>query len=227
MAKSKKFEVEAALRQEKGKSASRRLRRNEKTPAVVYGGGEPPVSLTLEHHKISRALEDEAFYSRILTLKTDANSERVILKDLQRHPYKPRILHVDFQRVRADEKLHMHVPLHFVGAEKSPGVKEGGIVSHIMNDVEVACFPDQLPEYIEIDISGLQINQTLHLSDMAAPSGVEIVALTQGNDQPMVSIHLPRVEVEPAPGAEETPLPAEVPATAQKSEAEGQKEEKK
>ena len=117
MASNHKFEIEAAVRNDIGKGASRRLRRAEKVPGIVYGGGKDAVSLTFEHRKIAKALDNEAFYSRILTLKTGTDTERVILKDLQRHPYKPSILHVDFQRVRADEKLHMHIPLHFVGAE--------------------------------------------------------------------------------------------------------------
>src|SRR5579863_5386460 len=110
-----KFELEASIRQDIGKGASRRLRRDEKLPGVIYGGGKNAVSLTLEHNKVAKAMENEAFYSRILTLKTGTESERVILKDVQRHPYKPRLLHIDFQRVRADEKLHMHIPLHFHG----------------------------------------------------------------------------------------------------------------
>ena len=149
----------------------------------------------------------------------------MILKDVQRHPYKPRIAHLDFQRVKADEKLHMHVPLHFHGAETAPGVKAGGLVSHIESDVEISCFPDDLPEFLEIDISAMELNQILHLSDIKLPKKVEIVALAHGNDKPVVSIHLPRVEEEPV--AEETAEvpPAEVPASAQKGdEEEGSKE---
>ena len=215
-----KFEVEAIVRHDIGKGASRRLRHAEKVPGVVYGGGKPAVSLTIEHNKMAKSLENESFYSRILNLKTGTESERVILKDVQRHPFKPRILHVDFQRVRSDEKIHMHIPLHFMGGEKAPGVKDaGGIVSHIMSDVEISCFPDDLPEFISVDISAMELNQILHLSDLQLSKGVEIVSLTHGDDKPIVSVHIPRVEAEPEPT--EAPIAAsEVPAMEQKAENE-------
>src|SRR3990167_5180510 len=220
MASNHKFEVEATLRDNVGKGASRRLRREEKVPGIIYGGGKPPEHLAFDHKKLARALDNEAFYSHILTLKKDNEAERVILKDVQRHPSKPRLLHIDFQRVRADEKLHMHVPLHFLGGEKAPGVKDaGGIISHIMSDVEVSCFPDDLPEYLELNISEMQLNQLLHLSDIKLPKGVELVSLLHGNDKPVVSVHMPRLEEEPV--APEAALAAsEVPATAQKAEGE-------
>lgn len=222
MALNKQFQVEANVRQDIGKGASRRLRREEKIPGVLYGGGKDPLSLVLEHKSISKSLENEAFYSHILTLKTDAESERVILKAVQRHAFKPRILHVDFQRVRADEKLHMHIPLHFTGEEVAPGVKDdGGMVSHIMSDAEVSCFPDDLPEFIEVDISGMKLNDILHLSDLKLPKGVELVSLAHDDDKAVVSVHMPRIEEEPAP-LEEAPAPSEVPALAQKSESEGE-----
>lgn len=222
MATNKQFQVEAAVRQDIGKGASRRLRREEKVPGVLYGGGKPPLTLILEHKAISKSLENEAFYSHILTLKAGSESERVILKDVQRHAFKPRILHVDFQRVRADEKLHMHIPLHFIGNEAAPGVKDaGGMVSHIMSDVEVSCFPDDLPEFIEVDISHMQLNDILHLSDLKLPKGVELVALLHDDDKALVSVHMPRIEEEPAPIEEETLAPSEVPAIAQKAESEG------
>jgi large subunit ribosomal protein L25 len=216
-----KYELDATLRNELGKGASRRLRREEKVPGILYGGGKAPVSITLEHDKTARALEHESFYSRILTLRTGTESERVILKDVQRHPFKPRIAHVDFQRVRADEKLNMHIPLHFTGGEIAPGVKEqGGVVSHIMSDVEVSCLPDHLPEFIEIDLSGMQLNDIIHLSNLKVPEGVELVELTHGNDRAVVSVHIPRVEEEPVEEPTEAPVATEVPAIEQKSEAE-------
>jgi large subunit ribosomal protein L25 len=224
MASTQKFELEATIRHEQGKGASRRLRRENKLPAVVYGGGKTGQSLTLEHNKVLRALENEAFYSHILTLKIGSESERVILKDMQRHAFKPRILHMDFQRVRADEKLHMNIPLHFTGSEKAPGVKAGGQVSHLVNDVEVSCLPDNLPEYLEIDLSTLELNQTLHLSDITLPKGVELVGLAHGQDTPIVSLHIPRVEEEVI-DTEAPPPPAEVPAMAQKGDDEGSKED--
>lgn len=216
--KKQNFELEAVVRHEIGKGASRRLRREEKVPGVIYGGGKDAVSLTFEHKLVAKALENEAFYSHILTLKTGTDAERVILKDVQRHPFKPRIMHVDFQRVRADEKLHMHVPLHFVGADKAPGAKEGGLISHILSDLEIACLPANLPEFIEVDISNMQLNQILHISDLKLPNGVESVALSHDDDKAIVSIHMPRVEEEPEVVAEVPP--AEVPAIAQKGEGE-------
>jgi len=227
MAANHRFELEAVVRHDMGKGASRRLRREEKVPGVVYGGGKEAVSLTLEHNKASKALENEAFYSHILTLKIAGNAERVILKAVQRHPFKPRIQHLDFQRVRADEKLHMHVPLHFRGGESAQGVKDGGLVSHIMSDVEVSCFPDDLPEFLELDISDMQLNQIKHLSEIPLPKGVELVALLHNNDQPVVSIHIPRVEEEPVVEETEAPAASEVPAMAQKSDAEIAAEEEK
>lgn len=217
MATKLKFELEATARQEIGKGASRRLRHQERIPGVVYGGGKAAAAVTFEQKALAKALEHESFYSHIITLKTGTDSERAILKDVQRHPYKPLILHVDFQRVRADEKLHLHVPLHFVGGEMAPGVKEGGLISHILSDVEVSCLPDNLPEYLELDISQMQLNQILHLSDIKLPAGVESVALAHGDDKPVVSIHIPRVEEEPVAVEEVSP---EVPAIEQKDEAE-------
>lgn len=220
-----KFELDAEVRSDLGKGASRRLRHEEKVPGVVYGGNKEPVSLTFAHKHLAKALENEAFYSHILTLKTNGQSERVILKDVQRHAFKPRILHIDFQRVRADVKLHMHVPLHFVGAEQAPGAQEGGIISHIASDVEVACLPDHLPEFIEVDMSQVELNQILHLSDLKLPQGVELTALAHGDDKPVASIHLPRVEEE-VKEETEAPVASEVPASAQKGDDAAEEETK-
>jgi large subunit ribosomal protein L25 len=225
MASKQTFELEATVRHDMGKGASRRLRREAKVPGVIYGGGKAPVSLTIEHKLIAKSLENEAFYSHILTLKTGTESERAILKAVQRHPYKPRIQHVDFQRVRADEKLHMHIPLHFTGGDVAPGVKDGGgLVSHILSDIEVSCLPDNLPEFISVDISAMELNQILHISDIKMPNGVESVALAHGDDKPVVSVHIPRVEEEPVVEETEAPTAAEVPAIAQKGEEESSEE---
>ncbi len=206
-----KFELEADVRADVGKGASRRLRHADKVPAVVYGGGEKSVSLTLDHNKTLHALSHEAFYSRILSLKVGKATEKVILKDVQRDPAKPRIAHVDFLRVRADQKLHMHVPLHFTGALEAPGTQEGGVFSHLMSDIEVSCLPADLPEFVEVDISGMALDQTLHLSDIKLPKGVELVAFAhgaEGHDHPVVAIHIPRIieeeVVEVAPEGAET-----------------------
>jgi large subunit ribosomal protein L25 len=211
------FEVEASVRHDMGKGASRRLRREKLVPGVVYGGKKEPVLLSLEQNKMLKSLQNEAFYSHILTLKTGTDTDKVILKAVQRHPFKPVLLHVDFQRINMHEKLHMHIPLHFIGADEAPGAKEGGLIAHIMSDVEVSCLPGDLPEYLEVNVSEMKLNDILHLSDIKLPKGVEIVALLHEDDKPVVSIHLPRIEEEPAVEEAAEPVSAEVPAMAQKS----------
>lgn len=209
------FNIEAEIRTDLGKGASRRLRHTEKFPAVVYGAGKDPVSLTVDHKKFMHNLENEAFYSHILTLNVGGKEEQVVLKDLQRHPAKIAVLHADFLRVRANEKLHMHVPLHFINADDCLGAKEGGLVTHSISEVEVACLPKDLPEYLEVDLSSLELDQSLHMSDIIVPAGVELVELSHGSehDQPVASVHMPR-------GASE----AEEDAAAPEAAAEGGEE---
>ncbi len=195
---SKSFEVSVELRDDLGKGASRRLRRLEdKIPGIVYGGGEKPQPLSLNHKDIAKHLEDEAFYSHILTLKVGKKTQQVILKDLQRHPYKTKITHIDFMRVKATEKFHTSVPLHFINEEDCPGVKEGGVANHSYTTVEVSCLPKNLPEYIEVDMTGVEMDQILHLSDIIMPKGVELVELSHGaeHDQAIVTIHKARAIV--------------------------------
>ncbi|MDH5601161.1 MAG: 50S ribosomal protein L25/general stress protein Ctc [Gammaproteobacteria bacterium] len=188
------FVVEAELRTDLGKGASRRLRHEEKFPAVVYGAGKEPQSLTLDHKKFLHNLENEAFYSHILTLKVGGDEQQVVLKDLQRHPAKVAVMHADFLRVSAKEKLHMHVPLHFINEDACPGAKEGGLVTHNMTEVEIACLPKDLPEFLEVDLSTLELDHSLHMSDITTPSGVEIVELShgEGHDQPIAACHMTR-----------------------------------
>lgn len=223
-----KFELDAQVRDDIGKGASRRLRHANKVPAVVYGAGEAAVALTLDHNQMLNALSNEAFYSRILTLNISGKGEKVILKAMQRNPAKPRIAHMDFLRVRADQKLHMHVPLHFIGAENAPGIKEGGVFSHIISDVEVSCLPANLPEFIEVDLSNFMLDQTMHLSELKLPNGVELVALThgvEGHDLPVVSLHIPRIieeEVPAAAAAEDEAAPAEGEAVAEQPPVSGE-----
>jgi len=192
------FELTAELRHDQGKGASRRLRRtHDKVPAILYGGGEAPTALTLDHKKVLHALENQAFYSHILTLNIAGKKQKVVLKDLQRHHFKKAIFHMDFLRVKATDHINMHVPLHFIGAENAPGVKDsGGIVNHRLIDVEIRCLASALPEFINVDISHMVLDQTLHLSDLKLPKGVEIVAFLHGHAEehnyPVVSIHLPR-----------------------------------
>ena len=188
------FELTAEPRTDMGKGASRRLRRDGKVPAIIYGGNKDPEAVTLSHNELLRNLAHEAFYSHILTVKSAGTETSAILRDLQRHPSKPVILHADLQRVSATESLRTHVPLHFRGEDVAPGVKAGGLVSHELTDVQVECLPKNLPEFIEVDISGLDIGDSIHLSGLAMPAGVELVELARGEDHDLavVSIHAKR-----------------------------------
>ncbi|HFQ13727.1 MAG TPA: 50S ribosomal protein L25/general stress protein Ctc [Gammaproteobacteria bacterium] len=191
---SENFVLEAEPRTDLGKGASRRLRRTGMVPAVIYGAGKDPVSISLKHNTLLHSLENEAFYSHILTVKLGKDEEQAILKDLQRHPSKPVIMHVDLQRVSADEKIRVHVPLHFVNEDSAPGVKAGGLVSHNLTEIEIACLPKDLPEFIEVDLGALELDATIHLSEISLPAGVEAIELThgEGHDPAIVTIHLPR-----------------------------------
>jgi len=184
------FEINAVARADTGKGASRRLRRTGQVPGIVYGAHKVPSTVALAHSELVQHLQHEAFYSHVLDLMVDGRAERVVLKDLQRHPSKPFILHVDFLRVAEDEKLKLNVPLHFVGEDVCPGIKLGGMVSHTQTDVEVTCLPKDLPEFIEVDMSTLGQGESLHLSDLKLPAGVEITVLSQGpeHDLPVVAI---------------------------------------
>jgi len=191
------IKLEAEIRVDLGKGSSRRLRRLEnKVPAVVYGGDKAAQAIHLAHHKVIKALESESIYSSVLDLKIGAKVEHVILKDLQRHPYKPVILHMDLQRVSAKDTLVKLVPLHFVNENASKGVKAGGIVNHSMNQVEVKCQVKDLPEFIEVDLSNLGLNEVIHLSNIKLPKGIKLaVDPSEGDhDHPVVSIHLSRVD---------------------------------
>ncbi len=190
------FSINAQLRSAAGKGENRRMRRSGRVPAVIYGGNGEAVSLSLDHNEVSHHLENEAFYSHILTMDVDGKEEMVILRDLQRHPSKPQILHMDFFRVTADREITVNVPLHFLNEETCIGVKQqGGIVSHLQKDVEISCLPKHLPEYLEIDISGLELGHSLHLSDVVLPEGLTIVALTHGgaSDHAIVAVIKPKV----------------------------------
>jgi large subunit ribosomal protein L25 len=194
------FELVAEFRDTQGKGASRRLRHQGKVPAILYGGHSDARPLTLSHQKLLILLDNERFYSTILNLKVGDQSQAAILKDVQRHPYKNAIVHIDFQRVEENEKIRISIPLHFTGASVSPGVKsQGGIVSHMRNETEVSCLPKDLPEFIEVDISGLSLNESIHLSQLKIPEGVTLVDLAK-DDVAVVAIHSPRAE-EPEPTA--------------------------
>jgi large subunit ribosomal protein L25 len=198
--------LEAETRTDMGKGASRRLRRvEEKVPAILYGGEKPPISIHLLHKKVVKALETESIFSSVFELQIDGKSEKVILKDLQRHPYKPLILHMDLQRVTGKDVLVRMVPLHFINEEAAQGVKDGGLASHIMNQVEVRCKAKDLPEYIEVDLSGMEMDDILHLTDIQLPKNVEMAIDPTEDDHnhPVASIHEPRVEPEPEEETEE------------------------
>jgi large subunit ribosomal protein L25 len=202
------FNLSAELRSDKGKGASRRLRRLGKVPGILYGAGEPPVQLSFNHNEVQNSISHEAFYSHILKIKVGSDEHQAIIKDLQRHPAKPVVMHLDFLRVKDDVEIRVHVPLHFKNEKEAVGVKtQGGVVSHNMIEVEIACLPRYLPEFIEVDVLALEINHALHLSDLKLPEGVRVVQLAYGEEHnlPVVSIHHPRIEVEEEPVAEAAP----------------------
>ena len=194
----KDFVLNAELRTDMGKGASRRLRHAGKVPAIIYGAGEEPTALTLEHNELAHQIENEAFFSHILKVKVDGKDSQAIVKDLQRHPSRPIIMHMDLQRVSAKEKIRVQVPIHFINEEQSPGVREGGLITHMQTEVEVACLPADLPEFIEADLSELALNDIYHLSDLKLSKGVELVELShgEGHDQAVASVHMPRAAKE-------------------------------
>lgn len=224
-----KFELSAEVRDVKGKGASRRLRREGKVPAVMYGAEKEPVMLSLDHNALYQQVHNEAFYSSILTVNVGKDKEQAVLRDIQMHPYKPRIAHLDLQRISATEKLHMRVPLHFLNADTAPGVKQqGGIVSHLMTEIDISCLPKDLPEYLTVDLGGLSLNQSVHLSDIQLPEGVAITSLTHGGDNLAVAaIMAIREEVEAAPVVEAAPAEgaAAVPAAGEAAKPEAAKAE--
>ncbi|WHI52184.1 50S ribosomal protein L25/general stress protein Ctc [Microbulbifer sp. MLAF003] len=193
------IKLNAIARSDEGKGASRRLRRLEgRVPGIVYGGEAEPQSVSLLQKDLFKALENEAFFSSMLTVDIDGKEEKVILRDLQRHPAKQLLLHIDFQRVSASTKVHVKVPLHFLNEDTSKGVKAGGIVSHTLTELEVNAPAGKLPEFIEVDLADLELDGILHISDLKLPEGVESADLSHGEDHNLVvaSIHKPRGAVE-------------------------------
>jgi large subunit ribosomal protein L25 len=187
---SQTFEVIASVRKDLGKGASRRLRHEDKIPAVLYGGDKEAVSLTLDQGKLLHALENEAFYSSIINLNIDGEIQEAVLRDLQRHPYKPKLIHADFHRVTRGQELTARVPLHFINEDVCVGVKAGGTIQHNMTDVEIKCRPSLLPEFIEVDMAEVALGQIVHLTDIVLPEGVNIIELGQGSDHdhPIASV---------------------------------------
>ena len=191
-----KFNLIADIREDSGKGASRRLRRTGKVPAILYGAGKAPTPVTFDNNQLIKKMEQEAFFSSVLTVKVGSKSQQAILKDVQTHPAKRMVLHLDLQLIVADEKIRMTVPVHFMNEDAAPGVKEGGSISHMMTEVEVTCFPADLPEYLELDIGELELDQLRRLSDIPLPSGVEIPELALENDRDVVSIHIIKEVIE-------------------------------
>lgn len=187
---SDEFNLIAEMRDDRGKGASRRLRHQGKVPAIIYGAGREPRALMFDHNKVLRELENASFYSSILTIKVGDKSRAAIVKDIQRHPSKKQILHIDLQRIVEDEKIRMQIPIHFMGEEEAVGVKiGGGSVSRLMTEIEVSCFPKDLPEFLEVDISELELDQMLYVSNISLPKGVEVSEILLEQDQAIVSIH--------------------------------------
>ena len=194
------FTLSAEVRSDYGKGASRRLRKTNKFPGIIYGGKGNPTPISLDHNEMLNSFQHEAFFSHILTLKVDGSEEKAIIKDIQRHPYKQRILHMDFQRVRMDEAISVRVPLHYLNEEACVGVKtDGGALNRVETDIGVSCLPGDLPEYIEVDVLELKLGDSLHLSDVKLPDGVTSTDYTEGDedsDRTIVTVFQPRAAVE-------------------------------
>ncbi len=214
------IEFTAFVRTTEGRGASRRMRRAGKAPGIVYGGAAKPTPIELDHNALFHALRNEAFHSSILTMKLDGAATQVLLRDVQMHPFRNEVLHVDFQRIDANRKIHMKVPLHFVNAEVSPAVKlSAAIVSHVTTDVEVACLPKDLPEFIDVDLSGLEVGHSIHVSALKLPAGVTVVV--RGKVDPVVATAIvPRSggEAEEATATEAVAAPVEAAKPAEKKE---------
>jgi large subunit ribosomal protein L25 len=208
------FELNAEPRNDQGKGASRRLRHAGQVPAVLYGAHAEARNLSLNHLKLLGLVDNEKFYCTIVNVNVGGEKQPVIVKDVQMHPAKHAVVHVDLQRVVENEKIRLHLPIHFKGETVAPGVKtQGGVVSHMMADVEVTCLPKDLPEFLEVDMSAMNLNDTIFLADVKLPGGVAVAELSHGRNPPVVSIHTPRV-AEPEPTAEAAPEAAAAGAAA-------------
>ena len=214
------IEISARKRESQGTNAARRLRRTGRVPGIVYGGEQGAVNIELDHKDLYLNLRNERFHASILTLDVGGAKEQVLLRAVNMHPYRPQVQHVDFQRVQKDKKLHMKVPLHFTNAEKSPGVKEqGGVVSHVLNELDITCFPHELPEFIEVDLSNLAVGNSIHARDLALPKGVEL-ALKKEDNPVVATVVVPQLitEEEEAAAAAAAVAPSEIPTTEQAAE---------
>ena len=229
------IEVNATPRGVQGRGASRRLRHGGRVPGILYGADKPAQNIEVDHNELAQHLKLESFHASILTLSLNGDKHQVLLRDVQMHPWRAQVLHVDFQRVARDRKIHMKVPLHFKNAEIAPGVKTGGgAVNHVLSELDISCLPDDLPEFVEVDLSNLQLGHSIHLSEITLPKGVESVQLRSGDDAVVATIVVPRVEVEPeveaaaADAAAAAAAAAAAPvAGAEKAEPEKEKEREK
>ncbi len=226
------FDLIAEIREDQGKGASRRLRHQGLVPAIIYGAGRPPRALTFDHNRVIQQLANESFYSSVLNIKVGEKSQAAILKDVQRHPSKALIMHMDFQRIVEDQEIKMLVPIHFLGEDVAPGVKlGGGKVMHLINELEIVCLPKHLPEYLDIDVSELELDAMLKMSDIKLPEGVSIPALAQGEeaDRPVVTIQvIKEVVIEEEEELEPGAVPVEgeeAPEDAAPAEGEGEESE--
>lgn len=191
-----KIEVSAISRNLQGTGASRRLRKAGRVPGIVYGAGKDVVRIEMDHNNLYHQLKQEAFHASILSLDLDGKKEKVLLRDVQMHPFRLQVLHMDFQRISEHEKIHVKVPLHFVNAEISPGVKtDGGVVSHVMTELNISCLPKDLPEFIEVDLSTLAIGHSIHLSEIKLPNGVAPIGLGKGDDPVVATVQIPKAMV--------------------------------
>src|SRR5712691_2785994 len=189
------FEVVAQTRKGQGRGASRRLRHSGKVPGILYGGKKPAVTIELDHNPLYHQLRNEKFHASVLTLALDGAKEDVLLRAVNMHPFKLEVQHIDFQRVSADEKIHMKVPLHFINADKSPAIKEqGGLITHVLNDIDIRCLPSNLPEFIVVDLSNLSIGHSLHIRELKLPEGVEI-SLRAGENPTVASAQIPKAAI--------------------------------
>ena len=192
-----KIEINVKERKSKGTGASRRLRHEGTTPGILYGGVKDSISLEIDTKELFMQFRHEAFHASILTINLEGKKESVILRDFQMHPVRNNIQHIDFQRINENEKINVKVPFHFVNEDTAPGVKiEGGLVSHIMTEIDISCLPKDLPQYIEVDLGELAMGESIHLSEITVPEGVELTSLTDENDPAITSISKPKVVVE-------------------------------
>ena len=201
------IELDVEIREDLGKGASRRLRHTNMVPAIIYGAEKDPSNIMLPHNVITKQLENELFYTQVMTLKVGKKVEKVVLRDIQHHPLKQQVLHMDFMRIDPKHKMHVHIPFHFINEDTAPGVKEGGKINHVQIEMEVTCLPKDIPEYIEVDMGELEMDGSIHLSDIKLPKGVECTALGHGDahDSAIAAIHAVRGAEEVETGAPVAP----------------------